>query len=497
MASHELLQGLIEATLASSAAIVLVLLLRRMVRRGFGPQAAYALWALVPAALLATLLPAATVMVEHAPVAQRLVLPVVATAQALPAVGGMDWQSLLLGAWLFGVVACGLWQWHAQRAFRRSLGHLLPHGEVLRAQSVSAGLPATLGVLRPQVVLPADFEARFDANQRVLVLAHERHHIARRDPWANAVVALLRSLFWFNPLLLIAAVRMRHDQELACDAGVLAEYPQQRRAYGDALLHAQLALQAVPLGCHFGFGHPLKERIVMLRHTEQSSIRRFSGAALVAMLGCGVALAAWAAQPAVVVSKDPLPQQAGGVVKGEQIRLREFVTRLAKAHGKAVKGLELIPAELKVSFRFNQVPLATALALLSEETRLDVQENAGTIEIKQGAVPAASAERASVLQPGQVDAQSRQLNPPAYPADALKEGKVGTTVMVVDIDAHGAVMGAKVERSSGDARLDSAALSAVAKWTFRPEIKGGKPVASKLRVPVEFAMDEPVQAKAG
>ena len=73
----------------------------------------------------------------------------------------------------------------------------------------------------------------------------------------------------------------------------------------------------------------------MLRHTEQSSIRRFSGAAVVAMLGCGVALAAWAAQPAVVVSKDPLPQQAGGVVKGEQIRLREFVTRLAKAHGKA------------------------------------------------------------------------------------------------------------------------------------------------------------------
>src|SRR5690606_4874806 len=142
--------------------------------------------------------------------------------------------------WMVGALAGAGWLWRAQAVFRRGLGLLLPHGDALRAQEVCAGLPATLGLWRPRIVLPADFEERFDPPQRALVLAHERRHIARLDPWSNAAAALLRCLFWFNPLFHLAAARMRHDQELACDADVLAAHPRQRRRYGNALLNAQL-----------------------------------------------------------------------------------------------------------------------------------------------------------------------------------------------------------------------------------------------------------------
>ena len=57
--ASELAALLYETTLATSAAVLLVLLLRGPVRRGFGAGAAYALWWLVPAALVAVLLPAA------------------------------------------------------------------------------------------------------------------------------------------------------------------------------------------------------------------------------------------------------------------------------------------------------------------------------------------------------------------------------------------------------------------------------------------------------
>jgi len=421
MASNELLQGLVEATLAGSAAILLVLILRRPLRRAFGARAAYALWLLAPLAILATLLPAATVDVGRMPVAQALVLPPVFAAPAAPAQDGLDWSGLLLGLWLFGAAASAAWLWRAQIAFRRSLGHLLPHADALRAQAANAGLPATLGLWHPQVVLPADFETRFDTVQQALVLAHERRHIARRDAWANAAAALLRCLFWFDPLFHLAAARMRHDQELACDADVLAAHPRQRRHYGDALLNAQLALQTAPLGCHFGFGHPLKERIAMLATSELSSMRRFSGAALVAALGCGVALAAWASQPRTAAS-GPTPQQVAPV---------------------------------------------------------------------ESAVP-----KIETLQQGHVLDESRALHPPHYPADALKEGKTGVTVLVVAIDAQGGVIGTKIERSSGDARLDAAAQEAAAKWRFTPAMKQDQPIASKVRVPVEFAMDEPADAQA-
>lgn len=421
MASNELLQGLIEATLAGSAAILLVLALRRPLRRAFGARAAYALWLLAPLAVQATLLPAATVDAGHLPLAQALVLPATFTAPAASAPEVIDWNALLSGLWLAGVAASAAWLWRMQVAFRRSLGHLLPQGDALRAQAAIAGLPATLGLWHPQVVLPADFESRFDAAQQALVLAHERRHIARRDAWANAAAALLRCLFWFDPLFHLAAARMRHDQELACDADVLAAHPRQRRRYGDALLNAQLALQTAPLGCHFGFGHPLKERIAMLGTSACSPMRRFSGTALVAVLGCGVAFAAWAVQPQTA-SSGPVPQQVAPV---------------------------------------------------------------------ESAAP-----RNDPLQPGHVLGESRALHPPRYPADALKEGKTGVTVLVVEIDAQGGVTGVKIDRSSGDARLDAAAQEAAARWRFMPAMKQGKPVASKVRVPVEFAMDEPGDAAA-
>lgn len=535
MASNELLQGLVEATLAGSAAILLVLILRRPLRRAFGARAAYALWLLAPLAILATLLPAATVDVGRTQVVQALVLSPVFAAPAAPAQGGLDWNSLLLGLWLFGAAASVAWLWRTQIAFRRGLGHLLPHGDALRAQAANAGLPATLGLWRPQVVLPADFETRFDAVQQALVLAHERRHIARRDAWANAAAALLRCLFWFDPLFHLAAARMRHDQELACDADVLAAHPRQRRHYGDALLNAQLALQTAPLGCHFGFGHPLKERIAMLASSVSTTRRRAGSGVLLCML-LGGGYAAWAAQPAV-----PVAVPADGIAADIVLRVDEEAPRALRIVSEADK-----PFLLKTDAGGKHFAIAGTVSRIEHQgqpalaLKMDIDEDGkriaapslvvlsgkpaavqfgSEIQAKDGSKAfkglrfdvtltdaSASSQTLSVkpaptksdtLQQGQALDESRALHPPRYPADALKEGKTGVTVLVVDVDAQGGVIDVKVERSSGDARLDVAAQEAAAKWRFNPAMKQGQPVAGKVRVPVEFAMDEPADAQAG
>ena len=66
MNAADLVGLLAETTVASSVAIVLVLGLRRPLRGYFGAAAGYGLWLLVPAALTAVLLPAATVQVPAA-----------------------------------------------------------------------------------------------------------------------------------------------------------------------------------------------------------------------------------------------------------------------------------------------------------------------------------------------------------------------------------------------------------------------------------------------
>ena len=59
------------------------------------------------------------------------------------------------------------------------------------------------------------------------------------------------------------ARELRLDQELACDAQVVAAHPAARRSYAEAMLKTQLAGRPLPLGCYWPApaAHPLVERI--------------------------------------------------------------------------------------------------------------------------------------------------------------------------------------------------------------------------------------------
>ena len=90
-----------------------------------------------------------------------------------------------------------------------------------------------------------------------------------------------------------------------------------------------------------------------------------------------------------------------------------------------------------------------------------------------------------------VDIGSKQMNPPRYPSEEARAGITGTTVMVIHVDATGAVGEVLVEKSSGNANLDKAATDAARTWRFHPGQQQGKNVAGRVRVPVDFNMGPP------
>ena len=79
--------------------------------------------------------------------------------------------------------------------------------------------------------------------------------------------------------------------------------------------------------------------------------------------------------------------------------------------------------------------------------------------------------------------------PPVYPRLARKRGIEGEVILHVEIARDGGVAGLRLEQSSGSDLLDQAALSAVQRWQFVPATQNGVAVASYVRVPVNFVLE--------
>jgi hypothetical protein len=193
-----------------------------------------------------------------------------------------------------------------QRSFIQSLGTLHPDRNGFQ-RSEAAVAPMLVGAWKPRIVVPFDFEARYAPDEIDLMLAHERAHLLRCDVAVNAIASGWLCLFWFNPLIYWAIGWIRIDQELACDALVLAQRQDCRRCYANALLKTQLATESVwrmPVGCPWHSNHSLKERILMLKRPLPGLVRHVLGIAGIVALTASSGYAAWAGQ-ATAENKGP------------------------------------------------------------------------------------------------------------------------------------------------------------------------------------------------
>ena len=90
---------------------------------------------------------------------------------------------------------------------------------IRRSDGVTA--PIMWGLFRPTILMPADADNWGEDRLRA-VLLHELAHIRRNDWESQLIAQMMCAVYWFNPLVWIAARRMRVEAERACDDYVLS-----------------------------------------------------------------------------------------------------------------------------------------------------------------------------------------------------------------------------------------------------------------------------------
>ena len=141
--------------------------------------------------------------------------------------------------WLFGVAVMAVWfvvvNLRHSRMLRKNREKLDCDSTIPVYVSEKVGSPCLAGLFRPTIYLTPECAASEETQRHVLT--HELTHYAHKDHIWSVVRCVCLCVYWFNPLVWVAAWFSRRDCELASDEGALKRLgPEERIAYGRSLL---------------------------------------------------------------------------------------------------------------------------------------------------------------------------------------------------------------------------------------------------------------------
>jgi beta-lactamase regulating signal transducer with metallopeptidase domain len=217
----------------------------------------------------------------------------------------LQWPSWVLHIWVGGIAVLLCWfavgklvLWRIYRSSRpvdeeewrsllkRSMKELDIGRDVRLLRSDRISVAFTLGFRKPAIVLPATGD-EWGQGRRRMVMLHELGHVKRADVFMETVAHIVTALYWFNPLVWLAAKRLRIERERACDDIVigLGTRPSE---YATELMQVAADLAAVKVSlaqaAAMSQGGSFKDRLLFILNPRVDRSTRIRRTALVAGL---------------------------------------------------------------------------------------------------------------------------------------------------------------------------------------------------------------------
>jgi TonB family protein len=397
-------------------------------------------------------------------------------------------------------------------------------------QSDHPSLLVTWGLLRPKVILPC--AAQSWSEERVaIVLRHELAHIRRGDWVVQIAGEILRTAYWFNPLLWIACTRLRQESEQACDDEVLTsgvagpDYATHLVELA-RLLKAESAprLPAPAIARSSSLERRIRAMLdASLTRTPATRLARFMTAG--ALLTFTVALAA--AQTGPVTFSGSVFDQSGAPVPGATVVLTSAQTRAKFEVTSNESGkFEFVPlpadtyalATSLPGFKKSEDTVNLAGKKVSRDVTLGLGELQETISVRasqlgrtengtpyvpiddsKGQAKAPETLSRSGFQKDfeacKASSTGGRVRPPRklkdvrpiYPPTMRESQTGGKVLMKATIAVDGTVRDVQVVKSVHP-DLDNAAMEAVRQWVFDGTLLNCSPVEVTMNVSVDFGI---------
>ncbi len=170
--------------------------------------------------------------------------------------------------------------------------------------------PALTASIKPTVVLPEELLLKSEDNVRFALL-HEMTHIKRKDNIVSLLLLLLRSVYWFNPIVWLTVKQMHLDMESACDNTLTTSMSMQtKKRYAGTML-SMYAEKQVRYVLGMATGQTKKTAEKRLRSIFMRNKTSRKGRASALLLACVMLLACF------TTACQPTPEEPAVVGKGE------------------------------------------------------------------------------------------------------------------------------------------------------------------------------------
>jgi len=239
--------------------------------------------------------------VDAAPAAAPLVkAPETAGGAATVRTFGASLLPWIFNLWLAGVAALSLVHLGGLRRVRHLSRQGRPMEEALQAlardlgrrvgvrravallESAAVSVPATVGWLRPVVLVPVSALTGLTPRQLEAILAHELAHVRRHDYLVNLLQTAVETLLFYHPAVWWVSAQVRRERENCCD-DLAVTVCGDRLNYARALVELEGLRAAAPRLALAATGGSLAGRVRRLLAPASRPSRRPWAAGLLAL----------------------------------------------------------------------------------------------------------------------------------------------------------------------------------------------------------------------